>query len=53
MTAMTCQEYIRLRDEYEEALREWGKVMRLHDARSIDRALIGHRLLCEIYDEED
>jgi hypothetical protein len=29
--ANTCPQYIRLRDEYEATLREWAKVMRVHD----------------------
>lgn len=30
--ALTCPDYIRLRDDYEESLRKWAKVMRLPDA---------------------
>ena len=29
--AMTCAEYIRLRQNYEATLRQWAKVMRLPD----------------------
>jgi hypothetical protein len=29
--AMTCPEYIHLRDEYEASIRQWAKFMRLPD----------------------
>ena len=43
MAEMTCLDYISLRDDYEAAIRDWGKVMRLRDDDLARRAALDRR----------